>query len=258
MALWNYELARMTTATTGTGTITLGSPVSGFKSFAGAGVTDAQEIFYGIRDGANSEIGYGNYTASGTTLSRNVISSTNSDSEINLSGNAEVFIGPFAAVLAQLDAANVKLTGDQTVAGKKTFTGFNAIQAMQEKWEIVEDNLASGDNNFDALTAPAWWWTTAGDTNATLNFRGDGSNTLNSLLAVGKSITFVAVLTHTGTAYLINALKIDGSAVTPKWVDGTAPDAGSENALDVYVYTIIKTADETFTVLAQRTKWDEA
>lgn len=156
------------------------------------------------------------------------------------------------------DSLVVHLAGDETVAGKKTFTAFNKFQALREKWNIVADNLASGDNNFDVLTAAAWYWTTAGDTNATLNFRGDGSTTLNSLLGIGDSVTLVAVVTHTGTAYLINALKIDGSSVTPKWVDGTAPSAGSVNALGVYTYTILKTADATFTVLAQRTKWDEA
>jgi hypothetical protein len=87
-----YNLARMTTATTGTGTITLGSAVSGYLTFAGAGVANGETVTYAIKDGANSEIGEGVYTASGTTLTRTVIKSTNSDSAINLSGAAEVFI----------------------------------------------------------------------------------------------------------------------------------------------------------------------
>jgi hypothetical protein len=87
-----YDLAKVTTATTGTGTITLGSAVSGFLSFAAAGVSNGETIRYGIRDGANSEVGYGVYTASGTTLTRNVTSSTNSNTAISLSGSAQVFI----------------------------------------------------------------------------------------------------------------------------------------------------------------------
>lgn len=89
-----YSLARMTTATTGTGTITLGSAVSGFLTFAGAGVADAEVVTYAIKDGVNSEIGTGTYTSSGTTLTRTVVKSTNSDTAINLSGSAEVFITP--------------------------------------------------------------------------------------------------------------------------------------------------------------------
>src|SRR5512143_194669 len=87
-----YNLARMTTATTGTGTITLGSAVSGYLTFALAGVADGETVEYGIKDGANSETGIGVYTAVGTTLTRGPTSSTNSNAAISLSGTAEVYI----------------------------------------------------------------------------------------------------------------------------------------------------------------------
>jgi hypothetical protein len=87
-----YNLARMTTATTGTGTMTLGVAVSGFLTFANAGVANGDVVFYGIKDGANSEVGWGTYTSSGTTLARNVVKSTNSNSAISLSGSAEAYI----------------------------------------------------------------------------------------------------------------------------------------------------------------------
>jgi hypothetical protein len=91
MALHN--LARMTSATTGTGTLTLGSAVSGFLSFADAGVANAEVVTYAIRDGSASEIGRGTYTTSGTTLSRDtILESTNSGNAISCSGSQEVFI----------------------------------------------------------------------------------------------------------------------------------------------------------------------
>ena len=78
-----YNLGRMTTATTGTGTITLGVAVAGYLTFANAGVQNGDVLFYGINDGSNSEVGFGTYTSSGTTLTRNVIKSTNSNAAIN-------------------------------------------------------------------------------------------------------------------------------------------------------------------------------
>src|SRR5437773_268363 len=87
-----FNLARMTTATTGTGTITLGSAVSSFLTFAQAGAADGDTVTYAIEDGGNREIGRGVYTAAGATLTRSVLKSTNADAAINLSGSAQVFI----------------------------------------------------------------------------------------------------------------------------------------------------------------------
>ena len=99
--------AKMTTSTTGTGTITLGSALAGFQTFTGAGVTNGQTVQYCIEDNANFEIGTGVYTTSGTTLTRSVTESSNSDNAINLSGTAIVFITSVAADLT----SNVTITG---------------------------------------------------------------------------------------------------------------------------------------------------
>ena len=91
--------AKMTTATTGTGTITLGSAVTGYQTFAAAGVANTNVVRYVIEDGANWEIGSGTYTSSGTTLTRTPTQSSSSGSAITLSGSAVVFI---TAVVADL------------------------------------------------------------------------------------------------------------------------------------------------------------
>ena len=108
--------ARMSTSTTGTGTITLGSAENGYQSFDDAGVPDGDVIRYVIEDGANWEIGTGTYTASGTTLTRTVTESSNSDAALNLSGNAVVFIGP----AAQDFSPTITLAGD--ASGSVTLT----------------------------------------------------------------------------------------------------------------------------------------
>ena len=84
--------AKMATATTGTGTVTLGSAASGYQSFANAGVSDGSTVRYVIEEGNNWEIGTGVYTSAGTTLTRNVIESSNSGAAITLAGAAEIYI----------------------------------------------------------------------------------------------------------------------------------------------------------------------
>jgi hypothetical protein len=82
--------AKMTTATTGTGTITLGSAVDGYQTFASAGVVNADVVRYVIEDGNDWEIGLGTYNTSGTILSRNVDESSTGNL-LNLSGSAVVY-----------------------------------------------------------------------------------------------------------------------------------------------------------------------
>ena len=88
--------AKVGTTTTGTGTVTLGPAKSGYRTLADAGVLNANVVRYVIEDGSDFEIGTGVYTASGTTLSRTVTESSNSDAALNLSGNATVFVGATA------------------------------------------------------------------------------------------------------------------------------------------------------------------
>jgi hypothetical protein len=67
-------------------------------------------------------------------------------------------------------------------------------------------------------------------------------------LATGDAITVSFLVTNGSTAYYQTAFQVDGSAVTPKYSGGTAPASGNASSIDVYTYTIIKTANATFTV----------
>lgn len=96
-----YNLARMTSNTTGTGsTIALLSAVSGYLTFALAGAANGDVIDYAIKDGSASEVGTATYSSTGPQLTgRTVTKSTNSNAAISLSGTAEVFISPRAETL---------------------------------------------------------------------------------------------------------------------------------------------------------------
>ena len=120
----------MTTATTGTGTLTLGTAVDGFQSFAAAGVANAATVAYIIEDGVDWEVGTGVYTTSGTTLTRVVEESSNADAALDLTGSAEVFIGLTAAALEIL--APVSLTQAQVEDAASTVFGLVSGQRLAQ------------------------------------------------------------------------------------------------------------------------------
>jgi hypothetical protein len=150
-----YDRVYMTTATTGTGTITLGSALAGYQTFAAAGVPNDSSVRYVIVDGANWEIGTGTYTSSGTTLTRGPTESSNSGSAISLSGSASVFIDATAADIT----SNVAITGG-TFTGVSQLTAkgategerntiFSVINSTEEyaAFEVLDNNIVYTQNN---------------------------------------------------------------------------------------------------------------
>jgi len=85
--------------TPGTGTITLGSVVSGFLTMAQAGAVDGRIYDYAIESNVSGgvftqrEVGLGVWNSSGNTLTRlQVRNSTNSNNKISVATDAHVII----------------------------------------------------------------------------------------------------------------------------------------------------------------------
>ena len=116
------DRVKVSTTSTGTGTITLGSADVGYQTFAQGGISNGDEVRYVIEhsNGTDWEIGTGVYTHSGTTLTR-VLSSASTGSLLNLSGTSTVFISPSAADLTLTGAAH-NFTSFTATAGQTTFS----------------------------------------------------------------------------------------------------------------------------------------
>jgi hypothetical protein len=165
-----------------------------------------------------------------------------------------VAAGTSSIVTANITDARVTAGSNfVTPSGSATLT--NKILASDSFTGPLENSTvsataATGTINFDCITQGVLYYTTNASANFTLNFRGNSTTTLNSLLAVGQAISVVFLNTNGTTAYYASAFQIDGTSVTPKWVGGTAPSSGNASAIDSYSFTIVKTAASTYTVLA--------
>ena len=183
---------------------------------------------------------------------------TASATAIELGHATDTTLARVSAGVVSIEGVNVVTTASTDTLTNKTLTSpvlNTAILQSPEERLTVSATAATGTVNYDALTQGVLYYTTNASANWTLNVRGDGSNTLNSVLTTGDSITIVFLVTQGSTAYYGSALTIDGNAVTPKYITGTAFSAGNASSIDSYVYTIIKTGSATFTVLASQTKF---
>jgi hypothetical protein len=123
---------------------------------------------------------------------------------------------------------------------------------MEEDVNVVA-SAATGTINLDIDTASIWYYTSNATANHTLNIRYSSGTSLNTALAVGDSITVIWMNTNGATAYYPSVIQVDGSTVTPKVP--SAISSGNVNSIDVYSFTIIKTASATFTVLETQAKF---
>jgi hypothetical protein len=154
---------------------------------------------------------------------------------------------------------NLSVGGNLTVAGTSYFSGTSSAQSLTT-FNIVEaavlsGTAASGTINFYTSAQSVWYYNSSATGNWTLNVAHSSGTSLNSILAVNQSITIAFLAAQGSTPYYQTAFQIDGSAQTPKWQGGTAPTSGNANGIDVYAYTIIKQANNTYTVLASQSQF---
>ena len=203
MAVVLGNRAKMSTSTTGTGTITLGSALSGYQSFAQAGITNGQTVRYAIEDGTNFEIGSGVFTSSGTTLTRNVTESSNSDNAINLSGSGEVFITASAADIFVNDGAT-SLTTTGVITG-------GTVEATSDT--AAGDNAAMGYTSAEGLIL-----TGQGSTND-ITIKNDADTAVISIPTGGTNVDFVGSIdvANVGISTGVIDLKNSGSQSVVKF-----------------------------------------
>ena len=191
---------------------------------------------YGLEEAVISAVGLG---------STSIISKNNSKIEVN--SNESITVTTNNVGIVTFTQNNIGIAN--TVTLERT----GIVQQLFENVNLSSTAL-TGTIDLDILSGTLFYYTTNASADWTFNVRGNTSTTLNAILPVGKSVT-VTILSTQSTARLASTFKVDGTTISPKWQGGTAPTTGFASAVNIYTFTIIKTADATFTVFASLTKF---
>jgi hypothetical protein len=228
--------------------------------------TNVVDVFFlkDVVEDTTPQLG-GNLDANGNNIlidNGNFIGDENGLEQIKFATTASAVNELTATNAATGNAPEVSATGDDTnIDLNLTPKGIGRVvlgaAAIQQTAEKVTNSAtaATGTINFDAITQAVLNYTTDASGNWTLNIRGDGTNSLDSIMDTGESLTIAHIVKQGGTAYYNSAVQVDGGAVTPEWQGGSAPTGGNASSLDVYTYTVIKTGAAAFTVLASQTQF---
>ena len=158
-------------------------------------------------------------------------------------------------------AYNTANTNTAQLESQSIASHLNALQEQintltsPRETAAISATAATGTVHLNIINGSIHIYTANATANYVLNVRVNSSSTLNSVMAIGESITVTFESPNGATPYYATAITIDGNAVTPKWLGGTAPTAGNASATDVYMIQIRKTAAATFTCLASQSKF---
>ena len=89
-------------------------------------------------------------------------------------------------------------------------------------------------------------------TNNTLNITS--SVGINTQMATGDAISVTCISSQNANTAYVNNITVDHAAVTENWIGGSAPTDGGSSGVDIYAFSIIKTASATYTVIANQNK----
>ena len=130
---------------------------------------------------------------------------------------------------------------------------------LVEKASIQATNITTG--SIDLAQGNVHYFTTNGSGATTAAIKYKGGNNLSSYMKVGENIS-ISIISKPNNSEYVNAVTVDGAAVTEEWVGGT-PSSASGAASTVTITTInltriasTGTANSDYLVLCQATNFE--
>jgi hypothetical protein len=229
---------------------------------AGVDLTQNNSITVALNTGNAAFLAANAATATDATQNTNITVAINNANAAFLQAN-----GAFVRANNSLDANNGgTVSGPVVYQGPNASLVFNAaplavranlnIQSVTETANII--STAIGGNTILYLANNSSYYFAANPTaNITFDLRASSQagGTLNNYLTTGQMISVGVMLSQGATAYRANVY-IDGVLQTAntRWSGNVNPAAGGTiNGIDVYSFSVLKTAANAYIILASNT-----
>ena len=123
----------------------------------------------------------------------------------------------------------------------------------------IYTTAVGGNVNIDLQNNTLYFFSANATANVTFNFRANTQNTLDSQLRVGQTITSAILLKQGATKFRANVY-IDNVLQSPWWLANSAPGytATQQESIETYSISILKTAANTYAVLASNSNFQKA
>ena len=163
---------------------------------------------------------------------------TTSTTGVTVTGNATAtqFIGVSTGGTAS--GATVGVGTTSTIIGVTdgaTQNRFSGI--LVEKCAIQATNITTSGSVVDPANGNVHYFSTNGTGASTIDIVYKGGNNFSSFMKVGENIS-LSVISKPNNSEYVNAVTIDGAAVTEEWAGGSIPAAASGAAGSVTITTI--------------------
>jgi hypothetical protein len=160
--------------------------------------------------------------------------------------NASFEIANGAASLANSAyAAANNVTSDRLSSNLK----LNIIQVLESA--NIYTTAIGGNVNIDIGNNTSYFFSANTTANVTFNLRGNTTTAFDTTVAIGQTASVAIALKQGATKYKANVY-IDGVLQTPYWLGNSSPGYATSQpqSIDVYTYTVFKTATSTYSILA--------
>ena len=165
----------------------------------------------------------------------------------NITASGNVSIG---GTLTYEDVTNIDSVGVITArSGLKILGGGASFIGPLRERMVTNSTPINSDPNVNIDQGLIHYRTgNLGGTSNTVNLTSTVG--INTVMATGDVMTVTVLHAVNSASSYINNVNIEGGSQTEFWIGNTPPNAGGTSNLDLYSFTVMKVASNTYTIIA--------